>query len=154
MNHPQNDHNGTHYIQTGHPLPPAQRGADNVDATDRDWPAFGSVVEYLDERSSRGRRSFPGYVYLPKRLGHFAGYNINGQYAGWLGRAYNGIAANIGKRHAGDNPYFRDCTDADLDFRIAGVDPLPGLTLERFGRRESLLEGRQPRRSPLGPCWK
>ena len=23
MNHPQNDHNGTHYIQTGHPLPPA-----------------------------------------------------------------------------------------------------------------------------------
>src|SRR5262245_13780569 len=34
VNHPQNDHNGTHYIQTGHPLPPAQRGADNVDATE------------------------------------------------------------------------------------------------------------------------
>src|SRR6476620_7749095 len=40
VGHPQNDHNGTHFIQTGHPLPPAQRVADDVDATDKDWPAF------------------------------------------------------------------------------------------------------------------
>ena len=45
VNHPQNDHNGTHIIQTGHPLPPANRGAANVDATDKDWPAFGSVID-------------------------------------------------------------------------------------------------------------
>lgn len=139
VNHRQNDHNGTHYIQTGHPLPPAQRGADNVDATDRDWPAFGSVIEHLDERSGRPR-SFPGYIFLPRRLGHMAGYNINGQYAGWLGRAYDGIAANIGKRHATDNPFFRDCTDDELDFRLAGLDPFPEVTLERFGRRDSLRE--------------
>ena len=87
VNHPQNDHNGTHFIQTGHPLPPAQRGADNVDATDKDWPAIGSVVSYLDQRAAGGTpRSFPNYVYLPKLLGHFAGYDINGQYAGWLGQ--------------------------------------------------------------------
>jgi hypothetical protein len=141
VNHPQNDHNGTHIIQTGHPLPPANRGAANVDATDKDWPAFGSVIDYLDRRSSDSRsQAFPGYVYLPKRLGHFAGYDINGQYAGWLGHAYDAMATDIRKRNATDNPYFRDCTDDELDFRLGGLDPLPDLTLDRFGRRESLLE--------------
>lgn len=141
VNHPQNDHNGTHYIQTGHPLPPADRGAANVDATDKDWPAFGSVIEYLDHRAAGDRpRAMPSYIYLPKRLGHFAGYDINGQYAGWLGTAYNGVATNISKRAVDDNPYFRDCTDAELDFRISGLDPLPQLTLDRFARREQLRE--------------
>lgn len=146
VNHRQNDHNGTHYIQTGHPLPPAQRGADNVDATDRDWPAFGSVLEYLDERAATRARPFPGYIFLPRRLGHMAGYNINGQYAGWLGHAYDGIAASIGKRHPTDNPFFRACTDDELDFRLAGLDPFPELTLERFGRRETLREQLDARR--------
>ncbi len=140
LNHPQNDHNGTHYIQTGHPLPPAQRGADNVDATDKDWPAFGSVVEYLDQRTAGQPPSFPGYVFLPKRLGHFAGYNINGQYAGWLGSAYNGMATDISKRNAADNPFYRECTDAELDFRVPGLEPLPEIALDRFARRESLWE--------------
>lgn len=140
VNHLQNDHNGTHYIQTGHPLPPAQRGAANVDATDKDWPCYGSVVEHLDRRATGKPPSFPGYVFLPKRLGHFAGYDINGQYAGWLGSAYDGMARNISKRHALDNPFYRDCTDDELDFRMAGLDPQPQLTLDRFHRRESLLE--------------
>lgn len=140
VGHTQNDHNGTHYIQTGHPLPPAQRGAENVDATDKDWPSFGSVVEYLDEHDQSKTHDFPSYVYLPKRLGHFAGYNLNGQYAGWLGHAYDGVATNISKRSYNDNPYFRDCTDEELDFRIRGFEPAPEITLERFDRRRSLLE--------------
>lgn len=141
LNHPQNDHNGTHFIQTGHPLPPANRGAANVDATDFDWPAFGSVIDYLDERAAGGKKqAFPRFVYLPKRLGHFAGYDINGQYAGWLGRAYNPMATDIRKRDSLDNPFFRDCSDDELDFRLAGLDPQPELTLDRFQRRESLLE--------------
>ena len=141
VNHPQNDHNGTHFIQTGHPLPPAERGAARVAATEKDWPAFGSVVSYLDERSARkSRRRFPPYVYLPKPLGHFAGYDINGQYAGWLGKAYNPMSTRIGKRSANDNPFFRDCTDDELDFRLSGLDPLPGVTLDRLNRRQSLLD--------------
>jgi hypothetical protein len=153
VGHPQNDHNGTHYIQTGHPLPPAQRGADNVDATDKDWPAVGSVVEYLDQAAARtaGRppRPFASYVYLPKRLGHFAGYDINGQYAGWLGQAYNPLATDLRKRDANDNPFFRDCTDEELDFRISGLGPLPGLTLDRFDRRRGLLEQFESQRRQL-----
>ena len=55
VTHPHNDHNACHYIQTGHPLPPAQRGAAMVDATEKDWPAMGSVVEYLDQQSDAGK---------------------------------------------------------------------------------------------------
>lgn len=96
VNHRHNDHNGCHYIQTGHPLPPAQRGAAMVDATEKDWPAMGSVVEYFDQK--RGGRDFPSYVYLPNRLGHIQGYDRSGQYAGWLGRSYNPLATEIRKR--------------------------------------------------------
>jgi hypothetical protein len=138
VNHRQNDHNGCHYIQTGHPMPPAQRGAAMVDATDKDWPAFGSVVEYLDRQ--RGGRDFPSYVYLPNRLGHIQGYDRLGQYAGWLGRPYNALATEVRKRDAKDNPYYRSCADEELDFRIAGLAADPTLTLDRLDRRRSLLD--------------
>ncbi|MEO1999312.1 MAG: DUF1501 domain-containing protein [Planctomycetaceae bacterium] len=146
VNHPQNDHNGTHFIQTGYPLPPADRGAARVAATDKDWPAFGSVISYLDERRHQPDRRqdggvrFPPYVYLPRLLGHFAGYDINGQYAGWLGKAFDPMATAIQKRNATDNPYYRDCTDKELDFRLAGLEPQPSITLDRLHRRHALLK--------------
>ncbi len=141
VNHPQNDHNGTHFIQTGHPLPPAaNRGAANVDASNIDWPNYGSVVDYLDQQASSVPPDFPRSLYLPKRLGHWAGYDINGQYAGWLGANYNPIASDFAKRDAADNPFFRNCTDEELKFNIEGLDPLPGLTLDRLSTRESLLQ--------------
>jgi len=138
VNHRHNDHNGCHYIQTGHPLPPAQRGAAMVDATEKDWPAMGSVVEFFDQQ--RGGRDFPSYVYLPNRLGHIQGYDRSGQYAGWLGRSYNPLATEIRKRDARDNPYFRDCTDEELNFRIDGLSEMPSLTIDRLDRRRSLLQ--------------
>lgn len=112
LTHSHNDHNACHYIQTGHPLPPAERGAAMVDATEKDWPAMGSVVEYLDQRVDGNRddgqrRDFPSYVYLPNPLGHIQGYDRSGQYGGWLGRSYNALATRIAKRDKNDNPYFR-----------------------------------------------
>ncbi len=145
MTHPHNDHNACHYIQTGHPLPPAQRGAANVDATEKDWPAMGSVVEYLDQhadaaRPAEERRDFPSYVYLPNPLGHIQGYDRSGQYAGWLGRTYNALATRIAKKDAKDNPYFRDCADEELDFRVQGCEARAEMTLDRTARRLDLLE--------------
>ncbi len=144
MTHPHNDHNACHYIQTGHPLPPAPRGAAMVDATEKDWPAMGSIVEYLDRREEASRRdsrgrAFPSYVYLPNPLGHIQGYDRAGGYAGWLGNTYNALATHIGKRGPTDNPYFRDCTDDELDFRIQGLDAPSVLTLDRTQRRIGLL---------------
>jgi hypothetical protein len=140
VTHRHNDHNACHYIQTGHPMPPAQRGAAGVDATDKDWPALGSVVEYLDRRAAGGRpRPFPSYAYVPNRLGHIQGYDRLGQYAGWLGRQYNALATTVRKRGPNDNPYFRACTDEELDFRVEGLAG-GGLELDRLSRRQSLLE--------------
>jgi hypothetical protein len=147
LNHRQNDHNACHYIQTGYPMPVAPRGAAGVDATDRDWPAMGSVVEYLDQR--QGARDFPSYLYLPNRLGHIQGYDRSGQYGGWLGRPYNALATEIRKRDGKDNPYFRPCTDEELDFRIAGLSADPALTLDRLDRRRSLLEQFEAQRRRL-----
>jgi len=141
LNHPKNDHNGCHYIQTGHPMPPAQRGAAGVSATEKDWPAMGSVVEYLDQRAAGGKpRMVPSYIYLPNRLGHIQGYDRSGQYGGWLGRSYDALATDIHKRDKDDNPYFRDCTDEEMDFRIKGLSRESSLTLNRIDRRRSLLE--------------
>lgn len=141
VTHRHNDHNACHYIQTGHPMPPAERGAANVNATDKDWPAIGSVLEYLGQQAPDGHvRDFPHYVYLPNRLGHIQGYDRSGQYAGWLGRSYNALATEIKKRDARDNPYFRSCTDDELDFRIKGLDAGPALTLDRLNQRRQLLE--------------
>lgn len=141
VTHSQNDHNACHYIQTGRPMPPAPRGAAGVDATEKDWPAIGSVVEYLDQRAAGDKLpEMPSYVYVPNRLGHIQGYDRLGQYAGWLGRGYNALATEIRKRDGNDNPYFRDCTDAELDFRLQGLEPQPDVTLDRLNGRLALLE--------------
>jgi len=147
MTHPHNDHNACHYIQTGHKWTRSAENGSDVNARETDWPALGSVVEYLSRRATDGLgRAFPDYLYLPNRLGHLQGYDRTGQYAGWLGRAYNALATDIGKRGADDNPYFRDCTDEELDFRIKGLVPKSEMSLDRLDRRRSLLEQFDARR--------
>jgi len=141
MTHPHNDHNACHYIQTGHKWTRSAENGSDVNARDTDWPAMGSVVEYLSAHApDRHLRTFPDYVYLPNRLGHLQAYDRTGQYAGWLGPAYNALATDIRRRNSKDNPFFRDCTEAELDFRIKGLVPESEMSLDRLNRRRSLLE--------------
>ncbi len=99
MTHKYNDHSTAgHYIQTGHPWHVPIGGGFN--ATEKDWPAMGSIVEYVDQHDPRvSQRDIPSYVYLPNRLGHMETYSTlldrPGQYAGWLGRGYDAA----GHRH-------------------------------------------------------
>jgi hypothetical protein len=148
VTHRHNDHNGCHYIQTGHPWPRVAANGQDVNATDKDWPAIGSALEYLDQDRG-GRRDFPSYVYLPNRLGALQGYDRTGQYAGWLGRGYNPLTTQIRKRAVGDNPYARPCTDDELDFRISGMGSDAELTLDRLDRRRGLLEQFETQRREL-----
>lgn len=144
MTHSQNDHSsGAHYIQTGRPWHIPIGGGFN--ATEKDWPTIGSVVDYLDERKpNRPPPDMPGFVYLPNRLGHIQTFSAKldrpGQYAGWLGRGYDPLATRIGKRNDTDNPYFRECNDEELNFRIQGLALNDGLTLDRLRERRSLVE--------------
>src|SRR5688572_27089846 len=148
MTHSYNDHSTAgHYIQTGHPWHIPIGGGFN--ATPRDWPSIGSVVEYLDQnQSSRlperaSAANLPNYVVAPNFLGRLEEYSIQlrrpGEYAGWLGRGYDPLTTTIDKRDKKDNPYFRACTDEELNYQIQGLALPAELSLDRVGRRNSLL---------------
>lgn len=141
MTHPHNDHNACHYIQTGHKWTRSAADGGDVNARSTDWPSMGSVVEYLSRKEADAhQRSLPDYIYLPNKLGALQGYERTGQHAGWLGSAYNAFATNIRKRNSADNPYFRDCVDEELDFRIHGLATTEAISLDRLKKRSSLLK--------------
>lgn len=138
MTHTHNNHHACHWMQTGRPwhLPETI-----FNATDKDWPSMGSIVEFLEQQAPGGNaRDFPGYVYLPAPLGHLQGYDYPGQYAGWLGRPYNPLATNFRRRDAKDNPYFRTVTDEEMDLRIQGLELPSEITLDRLDQRRGLLD--------------
>ncbi len=141
LNHPYNDHGSVHYIQTGRPHP-ARFGPtpDETPIGADEWPAMGSVIEYLSQRYDGQARKLPDYMYLPNRLGALQGIDRGGQYAGWLGRGYNALATGIERRDENDNPFFRNCTEDELDFQLKGLTPRSEMRLDRFARRRSLLE--------------
>ena len=153
MSHDYNDHSGAgHFIQTGKRWQIPVGGGFN--ATPQDWPSIGSVVEYLDQNVSRdglrspetrGQRSasenLPGYVVLPNKLGKIQStpYSRPGEYAGWLGRAYDPITTSVDKANNEDNPYFRQCSNDELTFQIEGLLTPQSMTLDRLHARQSLL---------------
>jgi len=142
MTHPHNDHSTAgHYVQTGHPWHIPIKGGFN--ATPKDWPSMGSIVEYFSHHGAGGARTLPAYVVLPNYLGRLQeelSLRRPGEYAGWLGRAYDPLTTAIDKRDAKDNPYWRDCTDEELRFEIQGLVNPKEMTLDRLSRRRSLLE--------------
>jgi hypothetical protein len=142
MTHSYNDHSGGgHYIQTGRRWHVPVGGG--FSATPKDWPSMGSVVEYMAQRQGGKQAEFPSYVVLPNRLGRLQAsgqYVRPGEYAGWLGQSYNPLTTAIDKRDDVDNPYWRDCTDTEADFRLQGLADPHVLTLDRLERRLSLLD--------------
>lgn len=144
LSHKYNDHSGGgHYIQTGHRWQIPIGGGFN--ATDRDWPSLGSVVEYVDRHDpTHVIRDMPSYAVLPNYLGRLQGYRRPGEYAGWLGRGYNGLTTQVGKApdspNKADNLYFRECQDEELTFQIDGLLANQELNLDRMNHRRSLLE--------------
>ena len=143
MTHSYNDHSGaSHYLQTGKRWHIPIGGG--FDATPRDWPSMGSALDHCSQSASRGAvRDLPNYMVVPNALGRLelAGqYKRPGEYAGWLGRAWDPLTTTVNKRNLKDNPYWRDCTDEELTFRIEGLAAPQELTLDRTSGRHSLLE--------------
>ena len=143
MSHDFNDHSGGgHYIQTGHRWQVPIGGGFNV--TPKDWPAMGSVVEYLTQRQANHAKDMPSYVVVPNFLGRLQDYRVQlrrpGETGGWLGRGFDPVNTRIEKRDSKDNPYWRDCTDEELSFQIEGLVNYDALTIDRMSRRSSLLD--------------
>ena len=143
MTHSYNDHSGAgHYLQTGKVWHVPIGGGFNP--TSKDWPALGSVVEYLGQNERGGMlRDLPSYAVVPNSLGRLqesGQYLRPGEHAGWLGRRYNPLTTTVDKKDLKDNPYWRDCGDDELTFQIEGLAADRGLTLDRTTRRVALLE--------------
>ncbi|MFO0913011.1 MAG: DUF1501 domain-containing protein [Pirellulales bacterium] len=144
MTHDFNDHSGgAHYIQTGHrwhvPI-----GA-GFSATSQDWPSIGSAVDYVSHHASTtGPRSdVPNYAVVPNRLGRLQDngqYLRPGEYAGWLGRAYNPLTTKVDRLSPTDNPYWRNCSDDELSGGIEGLAMPTALELSRIEQRSKLLK--------------
>src|SRR5207302_5455914 len=131
-----------HYMQTGRRWHVPIGGGFNPTA--QDWPAMGSVVEYLAQHeNSEVSRNLPAYAVVPNSLGRLqeAGQYLRpGEHAGWLGRRYNPLTTTVDKKDLNDNPYWRPCSDAELTFPIEGLATGEGLRLDRTNRRVSLLD--------------
>jgi len=143
MSHSYNDHSGgAHYIQTGKRWHLPIGGG--FSATPKDWPSMGSVTEYLSQHAPGGlQQDLASYAVIPNRLGRYqeqGRYVRPGEYAGWLGRGYNPLTTKIERRNPEDDPYWRDCTDEELAFEIAGLSGASDLTIERSRRRASLVD--------------
>lgn len=142
MSHSFNDHSGGgHYLQTGRRWHVPIGGG--FSPTPKDWPSMGSVVEYLDQQRHGLERALPAYMVVPNSLGRLqekGQYPRPGEHAGWLGQRYNPLTTQIDKKSLTDNPYWRDCSDEELTFQIAGMNAQDGITLDRLRSRQSLLE--------------
>jgi Protein of unknown function (DUF1501) len=159
MTHPYNDHSSAgHYVQTGHPWPiPIGAG---FNATPNDWPSMGSMAQYTQQtlasrsHATRGpQNAMPGYVVLPNYLGRLQeGLVLRrpGEYAGWLGSAYEPLTTAIDKRDNHDNPYWRNCSDDELQFQIQGLAGGKDLAIDRLSRRQSLVQQLDMLRRALG----
>ena len=151
MTHDFNDHSGgAHYLQTGRRWHVPIGGG--FTPTPKDWPSIGSIVEYMGQQREGLTRAMPSYMVVPNSLGRIeqAGqYPRPGEHAGWLGRRYNPLTTQIDKKSLTDNPYWRDCTDEELTFQIAGLVAGEGITLDRLSRRQSLLSEFDTRRKQL-----
>jgi len=144
MSHSFNDHSGgSHYIQTGKRWHVPIGGGFNP--TPRDWPSYGSVVDHFcgDSRKA-SHQKIPPYFVIPNSLGRLqegGQYRRPGEHAGWLGRQHNPITTSVDKRNLEDNPYWRDCSDAELTFGIEGLGSGDRDFSVRLPQRQGLLEG-------------
>ena len=140
MTHDFNDHSGAgHYVQTGHRWHVPIGGGFNV--TPQDWPAIGSVAKYFDQRRGLINEA-PTYAVLPNALGSLqqkGDIARPGETAGWLGGAYAPVVTGVNKNSENDNPFWRTCTDEELQFSIKGLSPQAGMTIGRFNSRAQLL---------------
>jgi hypothetical protein len=141
MSHSFNDHSGGgHYLQTGRRWHVPIGGG--FTPTPRDWPSMGSIVEYLDQQRHGLTNPLPAYMVVPNSLGRLQDrgqYPRPGEHAGWLGQRYNPLTTQIDKKSLTDNPYWRDCSDDELNFEIAGMRSRDDITLDRMQRRQTLL---------------
>ncbi len=118
VTHNNADHTvSTHFLLTGQPPPRSLEPRDQ-------WPHIGSVVSKLD----RGRGVLPPFISMRPKLDNDVPRFVEqsqGQFAGWLGPVYD--------------PLTIDADPSRPGYRVAEMNLLPEISLERLDHRKQLL---------------
>ncbi len=154
MTHPYPLH-GVAYALTG--VPTLDLPAELNPRDPRNWPFFGSVVDYIEAQRERAgqapRRSVPANMALPfqfssRRIGEvpragpyatFLGAEFNPVWTDFVGTASKGLAKTLAdKRFDENDPYIG--LSPDSYFYVPSATRLEGeITLDRLARRKSLV---------------
>ncbi|MEX1232930.1 MAG: DUF1501 domain-containing protein [Planctomycetaceae bacterium] len=119
------------------------------------WPYIGSVVDYvLDHRADRRPLEIPRNMALPWKMNKHSGNVVfAGPWAAFLGTAYDPVLTEfagkatrvVRKQDPAGGPFY-DVHDPyagispDDYLRLEGTEPKEQMTIDRFQRRQSLLE--------------
>lgn len=145
MTHPVPIHNVANTVtgirQTDIPMELNQRDP-------RHWPFFGSVFDYLENEQGRAQSSahplIPRNVILPWQQSKNAPAKRAGFFGGFLGSRFDPTAIEFqGQGTNGTslepfNPYCGIAPQAAFNFQATALSP--GITLDRFQSRRSLLD--------------
>jgi hypothetical protein len=111
---------------------------ENYFAKRSDHPGISAVCQYL----GIGPRDLPGSVFLPALPGYSQGLRRAGPYGGYLGRQFDPLFADCDPkfpREFNQDQSFYDPVPPCGEPRLPSLDSGPGLTIDRFRRRTSLL---------------
>jgi hypothetical protein len=154
MTHPYPLH-GVAFALTG--VPTLDLPAELNPRDPRNWPYFGSVVDYVEAMRERAgqapHRSVPANVALPfrfssRRIGEvpragpyatFLGAEFDPVWTDYVGTATKGLAKTLADKHFDENdPYIG--LSPDSYFYVPAATRLAGdITLDRLDRRKSLV---------------
>lgn len=154
MTHPYPVH-CTAYVTSG--IPDYTPALESRPRDPKLWPYIGSVVDFIDERSSGGAASpVPKNMALPWKMNSRGGPEAAavqaGPYAAFLGPAYDPVLTDFqgeGTREVEryeKNEMFHKVRDPyagispDQRFQLSGVQLPDHITLDRYSRRRTLLE--------------
>lgn len=154
LTHPYPLH-GVAYALTG--APTLDLAAELNPRDPRNWPYFGSVVDYIEaQREAAGespRRAVPANIALPfkfssRRVGEvpragpyatFLGAEYDPVWTDYVGTATKGLAKTLGDKRFDDNDPYIGLGEGSYFYVPAATDLAKDVTLDRLARRKSLV---------------
>lgn len=154
MTHEHNNHSNL-YTMTGSPAVDFNSETNPLDS--RHQPFFGSVLDYLEDRSSSAEPpELPRNIGLPFRFSTFSPvFRRAGPYGSFLGHGYDPVWTEFEGRATGKVArvsFFDGFKDVDVEDPFLGITPesrlrvsrdaqlRPELTLDRLSSRRTLLQ--------------
>ncbi len=123
----------------------------------RNWPFFGSVVDYVETQRERAgkssHRAVPTNIALPfkfssRRVGEvpragpyatFLGSEYDPVWTDYVGQATKGLAKTLGDKHFDDNDPYIGLSKDSYFYVPAATNLSDDVTLDRLERRKSLV---------------